>query len=342
MQEEDVKKLIFRFFNNKNNCYSFKKKGEQFPMKAQKFILSNEEKKEMNFAMRLSFIVGILLMGVKTYAYSITGSAAILSDASESVIHVFAVGFAAYSMWLSLKPADKEHLYGHEKIGFFSAGFEGALIIIAACYIFYKSLYKIIFGFELENIDSGLEFTVSVIAINLFLGFYLIKKGKKYKSIVLEANGKHTLTDCWTSVGVIAALVLVKVTGIALFDPLIALLASLNILWTGSKLIKRSISGLMDRADLDLNERISGVLEKETTSRNLEFHHLRHRHSGHKVFIEFHLLFPQDMKLSIAHEMASEIEATLQESLDLEADIVTHLEPKETHDIVHQKYGLRV
>jgi len=307
-----------------------------------KFSLSDSDKKDMNFVIRVSFCVGLLTLAMKIYAYTITGSAAILSDASESVVHVVAVGFAAYSMWVSLKPADEDHLYGHEKAGFFSAGFEGAMIIIAACYIFYKAGYKILFGVEIENIDEGMGFTIAVIVINFALGLYLIKKGKKYRSIVLEANGKHIFTDCWTSMAVIIALILVKATGKSIFDPIVAVLAAGNILWTGSKLIKKSISGLMDRADLALHKQIFSIIERETSVRNLEFHHLRHRQSGYRIFIEFHLLFPKDIALASAHEMASEIESTLKTALDSETDIFTHLEPKESHDITHSKYGLSI
>lgn len=307
-----------------------------------RFIRTKQDKKDMNFAMRVSFCIGILMLLIKAYAYFITGSAAILSDASESVIHIFAVGFAAYSMWLSLKPADDEHLYGHEKIAFFSAGFEGAMIIGAACFILYESFYKIIKGFKIENIDAGLEFTAIAILINFLLGGYLIRKGKKYKSIVLEANGKHILTDCWTSFAVVIALVLVKWTKIPLFDPFIAIIAALNILRTGSKLIKRSIGGLMDKADKGMHQKISSFIEKETRERGLEFHHLRHRLSGNKLFIEFHLLFPKEVALAEAHEIACEIEASLHAYLDTEADIFTHLEPKESHDHTHSKFGLTI
>jgi cation diffusion facilitator family transporter len=307
-----------------------------------KFSRSDADKREMNLAMRISFGIGLLMFVIKTYAYFVTGSAAILSDASESVIHMFAVGFAAYSMWLSLKPADKDHLYGHEKVAFFSAGFEGAMIIGAACFIFYESVHKIITGFKTENIDAGLEFMIVVIAINFLLGGYLIRKGKKHRSIVLEANGKHIFTDCWTSFAAVAALLLVKWTGIALFDPCIAILAALNILWTGLKLMQRSIGGLMDRADMSLHEKIFTVIERETLLRGLEFHHLRHRQSGSKIFIEFHLLFPKDISLVHAHELASEIEACLQTSIDVETDVFTHLEPKESHDQTHRKYGLSI
>lgn len=311
-------------------------------MKENKSFLKDADRKDMNFAMRLSFLVGLFMLLIKTYAYFITGSAAILSDAAESVIHVFAVGFAAYSMWLSLKPADANHLYGHEKISFFSAGFEGAMIIIAALFIFYESIHKIINGIELQNIDQGILFIIAAVLINFILGYYLVRKGKKYKSIILEANGKHILTDCLTSFGVIVALVLVKLTGISLFDPIVAIIAAMNILWTGSKLMQKSIRGLMDQTDPTLHKQILVTIKEETLRRGLDFHHLRHRMAGNKVFIEFHLLFPTDVKLKDAHELASEIESKLQQSLDMPAEVSTHLEPEVNHDVIHEKYGLPI
>lgn len=308
----------------------------------EKHILSASDKKEMNFCMRLSFIIGILMLIIKPYAYYITGSTAILSDAAESVIHIFAVGFAAYSMRLSFKPADANHQYGHDKISFFSAGFEGALIIVAALYIIYQSIYKIIFGIELENVDLGIFFIFIAAIINLILSFYLIKKGKKYNSIILEANGKHILTDCWTSFAVIFALFMVKLTGIIYFDPIIAIFTAINILWTGSRLIRKSVGGLMDQADQGFHKQIIALLDKETKKRNLEYHHLRHRLSGQKIFVEFHLLFLEDLKLGKAHEMASEIEHSLREALSKESEVVTHLELKKHHDAIHKKYGLPI
>jgi len=304
--------------------------------------LSDTDRYNMNFAMRLSFSVGILMLFIKTYAYYITGSAAILSDAAESIIHVFAVGFSAYSMWLSLKPADDDHLYGHEKISFFSAGCEGSMIIVAACFIFYESISKMILGVEPENIDSGMLFMVAATVINLVLGFYLTRRGKKYKSIILEANGKHILTDCWTSFAVLIALILVKFTHISFFDPFVAILAAINILWTGIKLIKRCVGGLMDQVDPAIHKQIVKLLDKEMKDKNLEYHHLRHRFSGYKVFIEFHLLFPSNITLFDAHEIATEIEANLKKSLDVESEIFSHLETKEHHDSIHQKYGLPI
>lgn len=311
-------------------------------MKEKKQKFTEADRNDMNFSMRLSFLIGLLMLAIKSYAYWITDSTAILSDAAESIVHIFAVGFAAYSMWLSLKPADANHLYGHEKVSYVSAGFEGGMIVIAALYIYFESVQKMIYGVQLQNINTGLLFIFVAMILNFALGYFLIRKGKKYKAIILEANGKHILADCLTSFGVIVALALAQLTQISLFDPMIAILAATNILWTGGKLIKKSISGLMDQTDPALHDKIIVILDRETSQRNLEFHHLRHRMSGHKIFIEFHLLFGYEVELGKAHEIASEIESKLQESLDLQAEIFSHLEPKMHHDDIHEKFGLPI
>lgn len=311
-------------------------------VKKNKQTLSSSEKKEMNFSMRLSFAIGVVILGLKLYAYTVTHSAAILSDTAESIIHMIAIGFAAYSMWYSLRPADESHLYGHEKITFFSAGFEGAMIIFSAIYIYIEAVKKFIHGSFVEDLGIGLFFVSIALIINLLLGFFLTRKGKKYQSIILEANGKHILTDSLTTTCVISALILVDLTGVFWLDPLIALIAATNILWTGWKLVAKSVKGLMDQTDPVLHANIVKTLLQETSQKNLSFHHLRHRMSGSTIFIDFHLLFSEEISLEKAHEIASEIEKTLQDSLEIHAEISTHLEPKADHDEIHKKHGLLI
>ncbi|MRR37284.1 cation diffusion facilitator family transporter, partial [bacterium] len=177
------------------------------------------DRKQLTFAMRLSLAVGLLMFVMKVGAYALTGSAAILSDAAESVVHVAAVVFAAYSLKLSYKPADENHPYGHAKISFFSAGFEGAMIILAAVYIIYESIHKWFLGLHLENLGAGTALTAAAAAINGGLGAYLVWLGRRKKSLILSANGKHVLTDCWTSIAVLVGLGLVLVTKWLPFDP---------------------------------------------------------------------------------------------------------------------------
>lgn len=298
---------------------------------------SREAKRQMNRAMRLSFCVGILMLLIKYYAYLLTGSAAIFSDLAEAVVHVFAVGLAAYSMWLSHKPADADHTYGHDRITFFSAGFEGALIMIAALFILYQAGKKILFGFALEHLDMGMLFISVATATNGILGLYLLRKGRKFYSMVLEADGKHILTDCITSLGVIIALILTRVTGWIYFDPLLAILIGCNILWTGGRLIYSSFHGLMDRADPHEGERIKKILEEESATFDILFHHLRYRDAGNRLLIEVHLMFPCDMAIAKAHEIATAIEQKIEAAFAKPTELVTHLEPIEGHDEVHSR-----
>jgi len=304
----------------------------------------NEDKQVLNdaaphlkFAMRLSLGIGFLMLILKIYASVITGSAAILSDAAESVVHVFAVSFAAFSLWLSVKPADKTHLYGHDRISFFSAGFEGAMIIVAGLYILYESIEKWISGHHLENIEQGIGFVVLATAINGALGWHLIRQGKKYHSIILEANGKHVLTDSWTSLGVIVALLLTVQTGWLPFDPIIAIIVATNILWSGAKLVRRSVGGLMDEADPNINKKLTEILQQETEKYDTQFHHLRHRNAGNKLIIEFHLLFHKDTPISKAHKQATIIERAIMNAFPMQTEVTSHLEPLEGHDESHLK-----
>ncbi|MEX2381840.1 MAG: cation diffusion facilitator family transporter, partial [Opitutales bacterium] len=207
------------------------------------------DRRLLRSAMNLSLGVGFLMLVIKFGAYLLTGSAAIFADAVETIVHVAAVGFASYSLRLSQKPADVSHPYGHAKIGFFSAGAEGALIVIAALFIIQDAINKWLGGLELENIGIGTGLTAFTVFLNGGLGLYLVWLGKKKNSLILEANGKHVLTDAWTSVGVIIGLILTLLTGWLPWDPIFAMLVAINILVAGFGLIRRSVRGLMDEAD---------------------------------------------------------------------------------------------
>ena len=292
--------------------------------------------KQQRRAMRLSLGVGLIMLLGKWYAYSITGSAAILSDAAESVVHVIAVGFATFSLWLSRRPPDQSHPYGHEKISFFSAGIEGSLIVLAAVVIIYEAIVKWLAGLYLENLGTGTLFVAGAALTNAALGAYLVMQGKKHGSLILIANGKHVLTDSWTSFGVILGLVLTMWSGWLPFDPLLAIFVAANILWSGSKLVRQSVGGLMDEGNPELEKDLRAVLEKEVRARNLRYHELRYRNSGTSLWVEFHLLFPRETSLEQAHWRATEIEAALKRSIRQPTRIVTHLEPEEGHDVTHR------
>lgn len=291
---------------------------------------------EQKFAMRLSLAVGVLMLVGKTYAYLITNSAAILSDAAESVVHVLAVGFAAFSLWLSFKPADSDHPYGHDKVSFFSAGIEGALIIVAALFIIFETTAKWVQGLRIENLDDGTLIVAGASAVNAVLGFYLVWKGKKHDSLILIANGKHVLTDSWTSFGVVGGLLLVIWTGWLPFDPILAIAVALNILWSGGKLIRISVGGLMDEVDPAVDRDVRAILDDETGKRSLAYHELRHRRSGNSVWIDYHLLFPSGTSLEEAHEQTTQIEAVIHRNLKTPCTVTTHMEPIEDHEGRHR------
>lgn len=278
------------------------------------------------FAIKLSFAFGFLMLAMKWYAFYLTGSAAILSDAAESVVHIIGVGFAVFSLWYSIQPADERHTYGHEKITYFSAGFEGGLIILAAIYIIYISIESLMFGVELTNIDQGTYFTFAASVINLFLGLFILKRGKKTDSLILIANGKHVLTDSWTSFGVVFGLLLTWITGWLPLDPIVAIIVAFNILFSGAKLIRQSIAGLMDEVNEKDGAIIRNILTVKSKEANLEFHKLRYRESGDIIWVDFHLLFPKDILLDDAHEYTTNVEQQIKASFDKEVIITSHLE----------------
>lgn len=291
---------------------------------------------EATRAMRLSLAVGFLMLVLKVGAYVLTGSAAILGDAAESVVHVAAVMFATFSLGLLHKPADDDHPYGHSKIAFFSAGIEGGLIIVAALFIIYESVRRLLLHLPPANLDQGLALTALTIGINAALGAYLIRMGRKQGSLILESNGRHVLTDVWTSLGAIVGLGLVALTGWHLWDSICGLIMAANIIWTGYGLMRRSVGGLMDTADAKLNAALDAALRRETEKHGLQFHALRHRDAGEMHYVEVHLLFADDIMLRDAHRIATEIETAVQASVTKAVLITTHLECQGDHDELHQ------
>lgn len=286
--------------------------------------------------MQLSLGIGILMLFMKCYAWWITRSAAIYSDAAESVVHNVAVVFALFSVWYSSKPADRSHHYGHSKIDYFSAGFEGSLIVLAALFIIYESIANWMGGLTINNLSSGIWFTVAAFVINGALGGFLILRGRKTSSIIIEANGKHVLTDSWTSLGVIIGLVLTQWTGWLPFDPICAILVASNILWSGFALMRRSFRGLMDEADLGVEQKLRAVLDEEAARLHVQYHGLRHRAVGTTTWVEFHLLFPDETPIRLAHAQATEIEDALERRMESQIKVTTHLEPEADHERIHQ------
>jgi cation diffusion facilitator family transporter len=282
--------------------------------------------------MNLSLVVAVVLLVVKVTAAAITGSSAIYSDAAESVTHVLAVAFAAWALRLAHKPSDETHHFGHDKVAFLSSGFEGAMISAAALLILYETSRQILMGTAIASLGIGMALTGAAAAVNLVLGSALLRVGKKRHSAVLRANGEHVLADVWTSGGVLAALALVHFTGWRWWDPIFAALAAGKLLWTGWRLMRESMGGLMDEADVKVEKELRETLEAECAARGLAYHNLRHRHSGRTHWIEFHLVFPDDSGLLDAHEIATELEGRVASLVGQDVRVISHLEPRSAED----------
>lgn len=287
------------------------------------------------FAMYLSLAAGMALLVLKLGAYWITSSAAIFSDAAESVIHVAAVSFAVFSLHLSYRPPNSRFPYGYEKIAFFSAGVEGGLISLAAIMIFVVAARRLMTGAAVENLGAGVALVTAASFLTGFLGYYLIRLGRRQHSLVLEANGRHVATDSVTSFGVVAGLTLVKLTGWQPLDPLVAFAVATQILYSGARMMKRSLAGLMDSVDPEADAEIRRVLPPLAGELGVRFHALRFRSMGRGVHIEMHLLFPFAMPLGDAHRRATELERRLRDTLSFPVLLVTHLESEEDHAELH-------
>jgi cation diffusion facilitator family transporter len=284
----------------------------------------HDQKRMMN----LSLAAAIVLLAAKVTAAVMTGSSAIYSDAAESVVHLLAVAFAAWALRLAHKPADETHHFGHDKVAFLSSGFEGAMISAAAMLILYEAVRQTIFGVSISNIGFGAIITAAAAVINLLLGLSLIRIGKVSGSPLLRANGMHVLTDVWSSIAVLVALALVHWTHWLWWDPIAAVLAALNIFRVGFRLIRESLGGLLDETDPVVERRICDLLDREVGQRDLSYHNFRHRHSGRTHWVEFHLVFGDDLTIGQAHEAATEIEASVAALLHPNGRVISHLEPK--------------
>jgi cation diffusion facilitator family transporter len=266
-------------------------------------------------------------MGLKFLTYRLTHSSAVLSDALESIINVAAGGFAIVSVWLAAKPPDPEHPYGHGKIEYFSAGFEGALIIFAAVGIFWTGIKHLIKPHALPHIEQGLAILCIASVANLLLGLYLLRVGKRTESVTLVADGKHIITDVYTSAGVLIGLALVYVTGWLWIDGLVACLVGINILVTGSQLVRQSFSRLMDASDVPLLDRIARILEKHRKPEWIDIHKLRAWRAGNLIHVDLHLVLPKDLPMEAAHNEARTIEELLAGEFDGNANALVHMDP---------------
>jgi cation diffusion facilitator family transporter len=276
----------------------------------------------------LSVVAAVATIVLKCLAYWLTGSVGLLSDALESFVNLAAAVVALTMIHVASRPPDEEHAYGYSKAEYFASGFEGALILLAALTIGVAAGQRLIAPVPLERLGIGLLISAGATALNLVVALVLMRVGRRYNSIALEADGMHLMTDVWTSLGVIAALFAVLLTGWQWLDPLIALAVAANILWTGYRLLKRSALGLLDRA-LPPPQRaaIAQVLARYQRD-DLQFHALRTRQAAGRSFISVHVLVPGAWTVQRGHDLLEDIERDLRAAVP-RAAVFSHLEPIE-------------
>jgi cation diffusion facilitator family transporter len=277
---------------------------------------------------RLSIVAAVLTIGLKTVAYLLTGSISLFGDAAESLVNLIAALVALWAVWLAARPPDDTHAFGHSKAEYFSSGLEGALIVVAAFSIGWGALQRLTEPQPLEQIGIGLLVSCAATAINGTVALVLMRAGKRLRSISLQANGQHLLTDVWTSIGVIAGIALVSATGWLILDPLIALLVAANIVWTGVRLLRETGYGLLDTAlPADEQAMINNILA-HYQQQGMLFHAVRTRRAGPRRFVSLHVLVPGRWTVQHGHEVCEEIELAIVHALP-DTNVLTHLEPLE-------------
>lgn len=277
--------------------------------------------------MRVTLLFSILLMGIKFYAYYITNSNAILSDALESIINVAAGCFALFCIFYASKPKDEDHPYGHGKIENLSAGFEGALIFIAGISIIANGINGFFHPHPLNELDMGLLLSAFAGICNFLMGSYLVRKGKKYNSVLMTADGKHLISDTISSVGLILGLGIIYFTGILWIDNLLAIVLGGIILSTGFKFIRQSVFNLLDKADVELLNRLIDVLNKNRRMKWIDVHNLRVLKYGSQLHVDCHITLPWYDSLEQAHEEVESVEKIVKGNLGGEIEFFIHADP---------------
>lgn len=272
-------------------------------------------------------LVGILLLVAKFIAYFATNSNAILTDALESIINVVAGAFSLYSLILSALPKDENHPYGHGKIEFIAASLEGSLIFVAGSIIIFKSVYNLFHPVELQALDFGILLTAAAGLVNFIVGFVVDKKGRTSNSLVLQAGGKHLKSDAYSTVGILVGLVLIYFTGFLWLDSLVAILFGGIIIYTGYKIVRSSVAGIMDAADYDLLKQIVQVLNENRRDNWIDIHNLRVIKYGSTLHIDCHLTVPWYLNVNEAHDEVEEVGRLVREKIDPSIELFIHTDP---------------
>ena len=275
----------------------------------------------------LSIAAALATITLKGVAWWLTGSIGFLSDALESLVNLAAAILALSMLRLAASPPDKEHPFGRSKAEYFSAGIEGAMIVVAAAAILWAALPRLAAPQPIEAPLAGVLLTGLATAINLAVGVLLIRVGRREDSITLEADGRHLMTDVWTSVGVIAGVAIAAVTGWLLIDPILGIAVAAHILWEGFGLVRRSFEGLLDVSISAADQKEITKLFSEYSRRyGVSFHALRTRQAGARRFVTFHLLVPDEWTVAHAHKLSEEMESRIR-ALVPNTNVMTHIEP---------------
>ncbi len=276
-----------------------------------------------------SFILGIglLVLLAKFIAYFITHSNAVLTDAVESIVNVVAGALGLYSLILSAKPSDSNHPYGHGKAEFISAAVEGAMIFIAGGIIIVKSIYNLVYPVELHSLDIGLYIVIAGGVINYLMGYYAARTGRKNDSAALTASGEHLKSDAYSTLGLIVGLGLIILTGFIWLDSLIAILFGLIIIVTGIRILRTSLSGIMDEADIKVLEKIIGILNAHRQEEWIDIHNMRVIKYGHQLHIDCHVTLPWYYDVRKAHDEIEEIDRLINRNVGKRVEFFIHVDP---------------
>lgn len=277
----------------------------------------------------LSIAAALVTIGLKVWAWGVTGSVGLLSDALESLVNLAAAIFALMMLTIAARPPDDEHMFGHDKAEYFAGGVEGGLILLAAIGIAIPATNRLLDPIAIERIDLGLPLSALASIVNLVVARILLKVGRAERSMTLEADGRHLMTDVWTSIGVVIGVGLSVVTGVKILDPLIGLALTLYIAVTGIRLLRRSAHGLMDLAVTDEDRAEIESILADYEAKGISTHALRTRQSGGRSFIYFHVLVPGAWSVQQGHDLVEEMEERIRAALPAGASIFTHLEPEE-------------
>ncbi|MCO5231922.1 MAG: cation diffusion facilitator family transporter [Chitinophagales bacterium] len=272
-------------------------------------------------------LLGIILMILKFIAYFHTHSNAILSDALESIVNIIAGAFGLYSLYLSAKPRDFDHPYGHGKIEFISSSLEGGMILFAGLSIGLKAIYGIIHPSPIYKLDIGILLIAISGALNYLMGAFAVKKGRKKHSLALEASGVHLKTDAYTTIGVLVGLAIIHITGFVILDNIIALLMSFLIIFNGYFILKKSMSGIMDEADFELNKKVIQHINSNRVPEWIDVHNFRIIKYGEIIHIDCHMTMPWYFSLQQAHDQMKDFEKCLQNSVLNPVETFIHIDP---------------